>query len=142
MNPRKPNSFRKIDAIQAGRISKSLRDLAGDASARKVSGSGSRWYALGDIWSKLFLIEGKDKAKPSKQRTIHKEHLDKIKEEAFLEGKIPVYAFAFGDGEDYMAMVDSDWYDMVGRMLTAEKKLAEIEPEYEELKFRMEGLEK
>jgi hypothetical protein len=140
MNPRRPN-YRQIDVRQSNRIAGSLQDLAGIA-ARRVKGSGSKWYALGDVWSSLFLFENKDKAEPSKQRTIHKGHFDKLRVEALHEGKIPVYAVSFGDGVDYMIMQDSDWYDIVRRMLEAEKELAEIKPEYEELKHRMEGLEK
>jgi hypothetical protein len=140
LKPRRPN-YRKIDKVQSGRIARNLQDLAGIA-ARRVKGSGSKWYAKGDTWSEMFLFENKDKATPSKQRTIHKEHLEKIRIEALQENKIPVYAVSFGDGVDYMIMRDDEWYDIVRRMVEAERRLAEIEPEYEELKYRLEGLEK
>lgn len=125
MRPPRRANYRYIDKIQSNRISKSLSEL-GD-SARRRRGSGSSWYAKGDVISSLFLIEGKDKAKPSKQRTIHKETFDKIKREAIDEGKIPVYVVGFGDGRDFMILEDIDFYHIVDRMLTAEQKLKESE---------------
>lgn len=133
MSNRPRMNFRKIDVVQNNRISASLTSV-GD-KARRISGSGSKWYAKGDSISTMFLVEAKDKAKPSKQRTIHKDTFDKLKLEAIEENKIPLYVVGFGDGRDFIIMDDLDFYGLVDRLITAETEL-------EELKFRMEGLEK
>lgn len=120
--PKKPN-YRAIDVKQSNRIAAGM-EKAG-MSARRISGSGSHWMAKGDVFSSMFLFEGKDKAKPSKQRTIYRDVFDKIALEALGEGKIPVYAAGFGDGDDFMMLRDRDFYGLVQRMLDAENELKE-----------------
>lgn len=132
-NNRPRMNFRNIDKVQNNRIAKSLSDV-GD-TARRIRGSGSKWYAKGDTISKMFLVEAKDKATPSKQRTIHKSTFDKLKLEAIEENKIPLYVVGFGDGRDFIIMDDLDFYGIIDRLVTAEE-------EVEELKFRLEGLDK
>lgn len=124
MRPKRPN-YRNIDKIQSTRIANGL-SKAGD-KARRRAGSGSKWYAKGDAISTMFLIEAKDKAKPSKQRTIYKEEFDKIKLEALGENKIPLYVVGFGDGRDFMILEDTDFYHLLDRLITAETKLKELE---------------
>ncbi len=124
MIPKRQN-FRKIDVVQSNRIAEGLSQAGMDA--RRVSGSGSHWMAKGDVFSSMFLIEGKDKATPSKQRTIYRSVFDKIALEALGEGKIPVYAAGFGDGDDFMILRDRDFYALVERMLDAESRLKELE---------------
>ncbi|KZR57916.1 hypothetical protein [Pseudobacillus badius] len=122
-------NFRNIDKIQNNRIAASLSQ-AGDLAHRR-RGSGSKWYAKGDTISSMFLVEAKDKATPSKQRTIHKDVFDKLKLEALEENKIPLYVVGFGDGRDFIIMDDLDFYGLVDRLVAAESKL-------EELKLRIE----
>lgn len=118
----RPNiNYRNIDKIQSQRIASGLSS-SGDAAHRR-GGSGSRWYAKGDVISTMFLVEAKDKAKPSKSRTIHKEHLEKIKREAIQENKIPLYVVSFGDGVDYFILEDTYFYHLLDRLITAEEKL-------------------
>lgn len=131
MIPKKQN-FRKIDVEQSNRIAAGMNQAG--MSARRVSGSGSVWQAKGDVYSDMFLFEGKDKAKPSKQRTIYREIFDKIALEALGEGKIPVYAAGFGDGDDFMMLRDRDFYDIIERMLDAEERVKELEDKYEGLR--------
>jgi hypothetical protein len=119
-------NFRKIDDKQAKRVSRGLSDLAG-VYARPVCGSGSDWRAKGDVTSSLFLIEDKDKAKPSKQRTVHREIFDKIRMEALAVDKMPLYVIGFGDGDDFMILRDKDFYHIVGRMVDAEKRVQALE---------------
>lgn len=133
MSNRPRVNYRNIDKIQNNRIAGNLSG-AGDLAHRR-RGSGSRWYAKGDTISKMFLVEAKDKAKPSKQRTIHKDTFDKLKLEAIEENKIPLYVVGFGDGRDFIIMDDLDFYGLVDRLVVAET-------EVEELKSRIEGLEK
>lgn len=124
--PKKPN-YRQIDVNQSNRIAAGM-EKAG-MSARRISGSGSHWMAKGDVFSAMFLFEGKDKAKPSKQQTIYRDVFDKIALEALGEGKIPVYAAGFGDGDDFMMLRDRDFYGLVERMLDAEERVRELEEE-------------
>lgn len=131
---RRPN-FRKIDKLQTTRIANGMSDLAG-MYARRVGGSGADWRAKGDVYSTMFLFEAKDKEKPSKQRTIYRSVFDKLRIEALNEGgKVPCYVVGFGDGDDFMILRDLDFYGLIDRLLTAEREL-------EELKYRMESLEK
>lgn len=125
MSNRPRMNFRKIDVVQNNRISASLSQ-AGDLAHRR-RGSGSKWYAKGDTISKMFLVEAKDKAKPSKQRTIYKATFDKLKLEAIEENKIPLYVVGFGDGRDFIIMDDLDFYGLVDRLVTAENKVKEYE---------------
>ncbi|MGG1263756.1 hypothetical protein [Brevibacillus laterosporus] len=125
MIQKRPN-FKKIDERQTKRIAHNLSDLTGMYS-RRVGGSGADWRAKGDVYSTEFLFEAKDKEKPSKQRTIYRAVFDKIRLEALHEGKMPVYVVGFGDGDDFMVLRDVDFYHLVDRMLTAEKKVRELE---------------
>ncbi|MGD6829048.1 hypothetical protein [Bacillus pumilus] len=117
-------NYRNIDKIQSNRIASGLTN-SGDL-AKKVSGSGSRWYAKGDAISKMFLVEAKDKSAPAKQRTIHRDVFDKLRLEAIGERKIPLYVVGFGDGQDFMILNDLDFYALIERLLLAEKKVAEL----------------
>jgi hypothetical protein len=117
----KPPNYRKIDQAQTKRISKGMEELA-NIHTKAVGGSGSSWYAKGDVINKMFLIEGKDKAKPSKQRTIYYEHIKKIRLEALNEGKMPLYAVGFGTGEDYFIIEDKDFYELLDRLIKAEEE--------------------
>lgn len=134
MHQRRPN-LRKIDVKQTNRIAKGLSELAG-MYAKPVGGSGADWRAKGDVYSKMFLFEAKDKLDPSKQRTIYRAVFDKIRMEALNDGgKIPCYVVGFGDGDDFMILRDLDFYGLIERLLTAEKEL-------EELRYRIASLEK
>ena len=115
-------NYRKIDEIQSNRIAMSLDEMS-DMSAHRRRGSGSKWYAQGDVYSEMFLIEAKDKASPSKQRTVHKDWFDKVATEAVQEGKIPLVVIGFGDGQDFCAMEDSEFYNIIKRMRSAEGEL-------------------
>jgi len=128
---KRPN-LRRIDEIQTKRIAHGMSDLAG-MYARRVGGSGSDWRAKGDVISSMFLFEAKDKAKPSKQRTIYRSVFDKLKVEALNEGgKIPVYVVGFGDGEDFMILHSLDFYGLVERMLKAEEEVRELKNRFNE----------
>lgn len=129
---RRPN-LRKIDELQTKRIAKGMNDLAG-MYARRVGGSGADWRAKGDVFSDMFLFEAKDKAAPSKQRTIYRSVFDKLRIEALNEGgKIPVYVVGFGDGDDFMILRDLDFYGLVERMIKAEQEVEELRQRIEEL---------
>lgn len=119
MRPRM--NYKNIDKIQSNRIAEGL-SAAGDRAHRR-RGSGSKWYAKGDAISSMFLVEAKDKASPTKQRTIYKNTFDKLKLEAVEENKIPLYVVGFGDGRDFVIMQDTDFYGLVERLVEAEKKL-------------------
>lgn len=108
----KPRTTRDVDTIQCQRISTNMQNLAG-MFARPVGGSGSDWRAKGDVTSECYLIEAKDKMKPSKQRTIYRDIFDKIKKEAMDVGKIPLYVVGFGDGDDFFILKDLDFYNLL-----------------------------
>lgn len=118
-------NYRNIDKIQSNRIAENLTQ-AGDTAHRR-RGSGSKWYAKGDAISRMFLVEAKDKATPSKTRTISKEVFNKLREEAIYEGRIPLYVVGFGDGKDFYILEEGDFADIVGRLLNYERRLAEAQ---------------
>lgn len=124
MLPKRPN-YRDIDKIQSNRIAGGLTKVGDHAHRRR--GSGSKWYAKGDAISSMFLVEAKDKAAPSKQRTIHKSTFDKLRLESIEENKLPLYVVGFGDGRDFMIMEDDDFYGLIERLLIAESKVEELE---------------
>lgn len=124
----KRNNFKKLDEIQTKRIAKNLTDLT-DMYARRVGGSGADWRAKGDVFSDMFLFEAKEKAAPSKQRTIYRAVFDKVRLEALQEDKMPVYVVGFGDGDDFMILRDLDFYELVDRLLKAEARVKELEEE-------------
>lgn len=81
----------------------------------------------------MFLVEAKDKAAPSKTRTISKEVFDKLKMEAIEENKIPLYVVGFGDGRDFYIMEDLEFIDLIRRLVDAETRLAELEGDDDDL---------
>lgn len=99
---------------QEKRITKSLNQIKQDA--KKVIASGALWFAKSDVVSKLFRIEAKTKAQPTKQITIKKEWMEKIELEAFESNKLPALAFSFGDGTDYFILRDKDFYSIVEKL--------------------------
>ena len=118
-------NYRNIDKIQSNRIAENLTKAGDNAHRRR--GSGSKWYAKGDAISRMFLVEAKDKATPSKTRTISKEVFNKLREEAIYEGRIPLYVVGFGDGKDFYILEEGDFADIIGRLLNYEKRLAEAQ---------------
>lgn len=131
MNNLPRRNYRNIDKIQSNRIAADLSS-AGDKAHRRA-GSGSKWYAKGDAISSMFLVEAKDKAAPSKTRTISKEVFDKLKMEAIEENKIPLYVVGFGDGRDFYIMEDLEFIDLIRRLVDAETRLAELEGDDDDL---------
>lgn len=117
-------NFRKIDEKQSHRVSRNMTELAGIFS-KPVGGSGSSWHQKGDVYSSIFLVECKDKEKPSKSRSIYKDHLTKIKLEALAVMKRPLYVVGFGDGKDYMLLHDDDFYELMDELIELRKKVGD-----------------
>jgi hypothetical protein len=98
---------------QEKRITKSLSEI--QDRVKRTKASGALWYQKSDVVTEEFQIECKTKEKPSKQITLKKEWLQKIKEEAFQTSKTPLLVFSFGDGEDYFVLRSDDFLERISK---------------------------
>ena len=86
---------RKYSYEQEKRVAKLL-------NGKVNANSGATAFSKGDVRTITFLVECKTCTKPTKNVSIKKEWLEKLKEEQFMMGKLQsALAFDFGDGEDY-----------------------------------------
>lgn len=99
---------------QEKRITKSFNELL---EGRARIASGNQWFCKGDYSNEMFLLEAKTKASPSKSMSLKKEWFDKIELEAFQDKKIPLLAFSFGDGTDYIALKERYFLELVEELL-------------------------
>lgn len=75
-------------------------------------GSGNQWFAKGDVSTEHELIEAKITAFDS--FTLKLKELRKIRGEAVMEGKRPVFfiTFASSTHADYVVLEDSDYQEL------------------------------
>jgi hypothetical protein len=91
-----------------------LFSLLGGEEARRVGGSGNKWYQPGDVRSESFLIEGKDRTK--NPFPLHREWLEKIREQAALSGRIGVLGFRYtGTGSVFGIIEREDLLELMVR---------------------------
>lgn len=79
--------------------------LAQKTGGSRNAASGAFWSRKGDVRSPQLLIEHKWTGK--KQITIRAEYLEKITEEAILDGRIPVLGFHL-NGRNYVILDEDD----------------------------------
>jgi hypothetical protein len=84
--------------------------------------SGALWFAKSDVVSRMFQIEAKTKAKPSKSMTIKKEWMDKIELEGFDNKRTPALVFSFGESADYFVLRDQDFLTLMEELLELRKE--------------------
>lgn len=76
--------------------------------------SGATVFKKGDVEGEDILLECKTLTKKQKQMTIKKEWFDTNEEEAFATGKtLSAVAFNFGDGENYYAVNERDFKNLL-----------------------------
>lgn len=86
------------------------------AIAKAIGGSrqpnsGATPWAKGDVKNDLFLIEAKTKTTSSEKITIHKDWIQKNREEAaFMGKKYQALAFSFGPDEENFYVIDEDMF--------------------------------
>lgn len=94
-------SWKDLEQAVADRISalpttKQYNDMR---EARRQTRSGAIWFMPGDVTDTIILAECKERsavtAKGEKSITIPKSWLDKLDEEAKLDGKYPTFAFRY-----------------------------------------------
>ena len=91
--------------------SKQERTVAKAIGGKVTANSGATDFSKGDVRTTKFLMECKTKTTPSKQMTIHKEWLDKNKQEALFMGKpYNALAFSFGPGEENHYIIDEELF--------------------------------
>jgi Holliday junction resolvase len=81
------------------------KSLAAKTGGRRTPGSGSQWFAKGDVRTDHLLIEAKYTGK--RQITIKAEVLEKISEEAILDGRTPIVSIRL-NGRGYMVLEEDD----------------------------------
>lgn len=79
--------------------------LAARIGGRRTPASGARWHTKGDVRGSQFLIELKWTGK--KQITIKAEVLEKIHDEAILDGRLPAVGFEL-NGRNYVILEEDD----------------------------------
>lgn len=87
------------------------RRLADLLDGSRPAASGAFWSRKGDVRTDEFLIEHKYTAK--KSMSITRTVLDKIRDEAILDGRTPVLAVHIG-GRDYVILQEDDWLAELG----------------------------
>lgn len=105
----------KISNKQETRVIKNLIDILPDL--KRTMGSGNLWFQKSDQICSMFRFEDKTKAKPSKQFTIKKEWIDKLRDEALLTDQIPVLVISFGDGEDFFLLDLDNFRNLIVYMI-------------------------
>ena len=85
--------------------------LADLLEGSRPAASGAFWSRKGDVRTDDFLIEHKYTAK--KSMSMSRTVLDKIRDEAILDGRIPVLAVHIG-GRDYVVLLEDDWLAELG----------------------------
>lgn len=102
---------------------KQEKRIAADMGGKRQPGSGSRWGYKRDIVTREFMIEAKvtDKASFS----VSLKDLDFIKQQAYMEGKVPAYVVDFpGTGVALMRKDDLDPRFIDEEPMTVKKKSA------------------
>lgn len=81
-------------------------DIARLLGGRVQSNSGGTRFGGGDVHTVRFFIEAKTPTKPQTSFSIKKEWIDKMREQAFEQGKhLSALAFRFEpDGDDYFVI--------------------------------------
>ena len=86
-------------------------DIANALGGSRQPNSGATAWAKGDVKTEQFLLEAKTKTKPSETITIHKDWIQKNREEAVFMGKpYQAIVFNFGPGEENHYIIDEDLF--------------------------------
>lgn len=78
-----------------------------------TAASGAFWHRKGDVRNGTLLIEHKWTGKKSK--TIQSAELQKITNEAIMDGRTPVFGIHL-DGEDYVILLETDFLEMWNKL--------------------------
>lgn len=85
--------------------------IASATGGSRQPNSGATAWAKGDVKTEQFLLEAKTKTKPSETITIHKDWIQKNREEAVFMGKpYQAIVFNFGPGEENHYIIDEDLF--------------------------------
>ena len=83
--------------------------IAKAIGGQTTAASGAFWSRKGDVRSETLLIEHKWTGK--KTKTISAAELQKISNEAIMDGRLPVFGIHL-DGEDYVILMETDFLEM------------------------------
>lgn len=109
-----------------------------ESNAYRRPGSGSIWSMPGDIVTENELIECKERGSTTssgkKTISIPKEHLEKVRDEAFLEGKdVWYYIFGYKKSDDIYLVKDyNDELAMLQQIKVLKDRIRELEGELNE----------
>ena len=115
------------------RVAKRYNQAAANNDARRTPNSGAIWSMPGDIVTARELMECKERgsttARGEKTISIPKEHLDKVKEEAFLAKKsIWYYIFGYKNTHEIYLVKDyDDELGMIQQIASLKERIIELE---------------
>lgn len=91
----------------------------------RTTNSGASTFDKGDVKARYILMECKTLNRRQSVRTLKKEWLEKIEEQAFQRGyRFSALAFDFGDGDDFFVLNRRDFmelYDCFVRLMEIEE---------------------
>ena len=113
---------RDSDGKPTRHFSKKQEDYVSEhIDAKKTKNSGATMFEKGDLLSEKFIIECKTKTKLSSSISIHKDWLDKLKQESLFMGKdYEALIFNFGPDTDNYAIIDMHLFNELKKYLESE----------------------
>ena len=87
--------------------------IAKAIGGQTTAASGAFWSRKGDVRSNDLLVEHKWTGK--KTKTISAAELQKITNEAIMDGRTPVFGIHL-DGEDYVILLETDFLELRDRL--------------------------
>ena len=83
--------------------------IAKAIGGQTTAASGAFWSRKGDVRSEGLLVEHKWTGKKSK--TIQSAELEKITNEAIMDGRLPIFGIHL-NGEDYVILLETDFLEL------------------------------
>lgn len=100
--------------VKTGRLArKSEQKTARELGGRTQPASGATPWAKADVKTKALLIEQKDTW--AKSYILKAEDLEKLRMQAVLEDRIPVFKIRFAQGGEYI-VIDSSWAEALNKL--------------------------
>lgn len=94
--------------------SKQEKSVAEAVSGKQTANSGATMFQKGDVVNDLFLIECKTKTKSCDSITVHKEWIEKNRDESiFMNKEYSAVAINFGPDEENYYIIDENLFNLL-----------------------------
>lgn len=98
--------------------SKQEKSVAEAVSGKQTANSGATMFQKGDVVNDLFLIECKTKTKSCDSITVHKEWIEKNRDESiFMNKEYSAVAINFGPDEENYYIIDEQLFNLLTEYL-------------------------